>query len=236
MDILSLVDRLENLLATSRKMPLVNQIIVKESDIYAILEQMRTTIPEEVKQARRLLQEKERILAQAHAEAAALLARAREESERAMNREGLLRIAEERSQELVHRASEHSQELVRRAEEHSEQMKIEADAYVAETLHNLKEHLMSVETEVSRTILSIERGLESITSQQIAFQDESKNGMDRLDREAGIEPEDESYMEEDDLDDMTKMNSEIQPPAQPDYPMPRRASLANDTIGGPSFS
>ena len=228
MDILYLVDRLENLLSSSRKMPLVNQIIVKESDIYSILDQMRTAIPEEVKQARRLLQEKERILAQAQADASTLLTRAREESERALNREGLLRIAEERSQELVQRASEHSQELVHRAEEHSEQMKIDADAYVAETLHNLKEHLMSVETDVSRTILSIERGLESITSQQNAFQN-----YDEADVEA-LETQDEPYMEDDDNDDMAEMNQEIQPPEQPTYPMPRRASLANDTIGGPS--
>lgn len=225
MDILYLVDRLENLLSSSRRMPLVNQIIVKESDIYAILDQMRTTIPEEVKQARRLLQEKERILAQAQSDASTLLTRAREESERAINREGLLRIAEERSQELVQRASEHSQELVRRAEEHSEQMKIEADAYVAETLHNLREHLMSVENEVSRTILSIERGLESITSQQNAFQQHDEEEIVALN---------ELYIEDD--DNMEEMNQEIQPPEQPDYPMPRRASLANDTIGGPSLS
>ena len=224
MDILYLVDRMENLLSNSRRMPLVNQIIVKESDIYSILDQMRTTIPEEVKQARRLLQEKERILAQAQADASTLLNRAREESERAMNREGLLRIAEERSQELVQRASEHSQELVRRAEEHSEQIKIEADAYVAETLHNLREHLMSVETEVSRTVLSIERGLESITSQQNAFQQYDKEEIEALN-----EPD----MEDDD-DNMVEMNQEIQPPEQPAYPMPRRATLANDTIGGPA--
>lgn len=226
MDILYLVDRLENLLSSSRKMPLVNQIIVKESDIYGILEQMRTAIPEEIKQARRLLQEKERILAQAQADASTLLTRAREESERAMNREGLLRVAEERSQELVNRASEHSQELVRRAEEHSEQMKIEADAYVAETLHNLKEHLISVETDVSRTILSIERGLESINAQQNAFQEYAG--------EPG-EAQADQYLEEDD-DDMAGMNQELQPPEQPAYSMPRRASLANDTIGGPSLS
>ena len=63
MDILYLVDRLENLIAGSRRMPLVNQIIVKESEILSIIEQMRTTIPDEVKQSRRVIQEKERILA-----------------------------------------------------------------------------------------------------------------------------------------------------------------------------
>ena len=226
MDILYLVDRLENLLTNSRRMPLVNQIIVKESDIYALLDQMRTVIPEEVKQARRLLQEKERILAQAQADASTLLAHAREESERAMNREGLLRVAEERSQELIHRASEHSQELVRRAEDHSEQMKIEADAYVTETLHNLREHLMSVETEVSRTILSIERGLESIGEQQSAMQAYAEEeSEDAEDAQAAIDNEE---------DDMT--GQPIEPLEQPAYPTPRRASLANDTIGGPLLS
>ncbi len=52
MDILYLLDRLENLVANSRRMPLVNQIIVKEADLLDIIDMMRTTIPEEVKQAR----------------------------------------------------------------------------------------------------------------------------------------------------------------------------------------
>jgi len=120
-DILYLVDRLENLIASSRRMPLFNQIMVKEADILNIIDQMRTAIPEEIKQARRINLEKERILAQAQADASSLLSRAREESERVMNREGLLRAAEERSKDMM-----------RQAEEQAEQLKIEADAYVPE--------------------------------------------------------------------------------------------------------
>src|SRR3954465_2315959 len=116
MDILYLVDRLENLIAGSRKMPLMNQIIIKESDIFNIIEQMRTSIPDEIKQARRIIQEKERILAQAQADASNLLTRAREETERVMQREGLLRAAEERSQELVQRAENQTQNMIQLAE------------------------------------------------------------------------------------------------------------------------
>src|SRR5260370_25872556 len=148
MDILYLVDRLENLIAGSRRMPYFNEIMLKESDILKIMDQMRTAIPDEIKQSRRIIQDKERILAQAQADASALLARAREESERAMNREGLLRAAEDRSKDMV-----------RQAEEQSEQIKIEADAYVAETLRALRDHLSSIEMEVGRSILSIEKGL-----------------------------------------------------------------------------
>ena len=162
MDILYLVDRLGNLTTSSKKMPLSNSLLVKESEILKIIELMRTAIPDEIKQARRIIQEKERILAQAQADASTLLARAREETERVMNREGLLQAAEARSQELVREATSHAQEMLRQAQERAEQRKTGADAYAAETLRNLREHLLSIETEMSRHILSIEKGLESL--------------------------------------------------------------------------
>src|SRR5579885_853854 len=193
-DILYLVDRLENLIAGSRRMPLVNQIIVKETDILNIVDQLRTTIPDEIKQARRIIQDKERILAQAQAEANALLARAREESEQAVNREGLLKAAEARSHEMV-----------RRAEEEAEQLKNEADGYVIETLRALRDHLTSIETDIGRSILSIEKGLASLEGEQ-----EAPNG----DEEPG-------YAE----DEQNRSSPAV----------PRRASLAADTMGGPMY-
>ena len=196
-EILYLVDRLENLIASSRRIPLVNQFLVKESDILTIIDQMRTSIPDEIKQARRIIQDKERILTQAQGEANKLMARAREETERALNREGLLRSAEERSQEML-----------RLADEKAEQLKVEADAYVAETLRALRDHLSGIEMEIDRSILSIDKGLASLE----------------------LVPEGEEGAEETHEEDQEELE-EIQPPARP---IPRRASLAVDTMGGPT--
>jgi uncharacterized protein YqgV (UPF0045/DUF77 family) len=207
-DILYLVDRLENLIASSHRVPLVNQVLVKEAEISNIIDAMRTAIPDEIRQARRIIQEKERIIAQAQAEASTLLARAREETERAMNREGLLRAAEERSQEMVRNAESRSQEIVRRAEAHAEQMKAEADSYVAETLRALRDHLSTIEMDVGRSILSIEKGLESLELPPEEEQDEE-----------------EGYEEFEEVRDM-----QDQPRA-----VPRSASLAVDTMGGPMY-
>ena len=140
------------------------------------------------------------------------MSRGRAESERAMNREGLLRAAEGRSQELVKQAEEQAQEMVQQAKRHSEHLKNDADAYVSETLNGLKEHLTSIETEVSRTILSIDRGLESIALQ----------GSDEDEDDDAIY---EAYNEED-ANDEKELSEEIQP---------RRAAHANDTIGGPTL-
>jgi len=174
---------------------------------------MRTSIPDEIKQARRVIQEKERILAQAQADASTLLARAREETERAMNREGLLRTAEARSQELVQQAEEHSRAVMRQAEAQNEQLKTDADTYVAETLRNLKDHLASIEMDISRSILSIEKGLETL---EIPEGEEGSENVGKLD---------EFYDNSEEHEDI----------AMPSRPIPRRASLANDTIGGPSY-
>ena len=208
MDILYLVDRLENLIASSPRIPLTNQIRIKEIDILNIVDQMRTSIPDEIKQARRVIQEKERILAQAQADASTLLARAREETERAMNREGLLRTAEARSQELVQQAEEHSRAVIHQAEAQNEQLKTDADTYVAETLRNLKDHLASIEMDISRTFLSVEKGLESLEI-----------------------PEGEDAGESGEFYD----SAELEDTPTPARPIPRRASLANDTIGGPLY-
>ncbi|GHO87731.1 hypothetical protein [Dictyobacter formicarum] len=209
MDILYLVDRLENLVANSKRMPLVNQVILKEADLLTIIDHMRTSVPGEIKQARRIMQEKERILAQAQTEASTMLTRAREESERTMAREGLLRAAEERSQEIIRRANDQAQAIVRRAETHTDQMQIEADTYASETLRNLREHLLNVEMEIERTVMSIEKGLDSL------------EGRPEEELEATAPPD---IVEPDDDDDA------LQPRA-----LPRRASLAADTMGGPNY-
>lgn len=165
MDILYLVDRLENFISNGQRIPLVNQVILKESELLAILEEMRTFIPAELEQAQRIIQDKEHVLAQAQADATAIISRAHEEAERTLSQDNLLRLSQERAQEMMRRATEQAQLIVRRAEEHTTQLRREADGYATETLRNLRDHLTDIETDLSRTILSIEKGLETLAFQ-----------------------------------------------------------------------
>lgn len=181
-DILYLVGRLENLISTSRRVPLTNQILIKEADILSIIDQMQVSIPNEIKQARAIIHDKERILAQAQVDANKLVAQAQEKAEEAVHREGLLRLADEKA----------------------EQIKVEADAYVAETLRALRDHLTSIEMDIDRSILSIEKGL------------------------ASLEMPDEA-----DVEDMYEHVNEQAHISSQVITKPRSASLAADTMGGP---
>ena len=70
MDILHLVDRLEELFNERRSIPFTHNVIVDEDRMLDIIDQMRISIPEEIKKAQQLLAQRDRILAQAQEEAA----------------------------------------------------------------------------------------------------------------------------------------------------------------------
>ena len=67
MDILHLVDRLEDLFNDSRPiLPwITHSVLVDEDRMLDIIDQMRVSIPEEVKKAQQILVQRDRILAQA---------------------------------------------------------------------------------------------------------------------------------------------------------------------------
>src|ERR671921_593306 len=59
MDVLVLIDKLDDLVHNAKQVPLTDQVRVDKEEIYDILDQMRATIPEEIKQARWIVRERQ---------------------------------------------------------------------------------------------------------------------------------------------------------------------------------
>ena len=93
MDIQHLLDRLEVLLSDSRRIG--GKLIVDAQRSWDLIDQMRITIPEEVKQAQRINQERDRIIAQAKEEASRIVDLSREEAAKLTEDHGLAQQAQE---------------------------------------------------------------------------------------------------------------------------------------------
>jgi hypothetical protein len=65
MDVLVLIDKLDDLVHNAKAVPLTDTVRVDKEEIYDILDQMRATIPEEIKQARWIVKERQEMLAEA---------------------------------------------------------------------------------------------------------------------------------------------------------------------------
>src|SRR5215213_7641559 len=82
MDVLVLIDKLDDLVHNAKAVPLTDQVRIDREEIYDILDQMRATIPEEIKQARWIVKERQEMLAEAKRETDRLLGEAREQAVR----------------------------------------------------------------------------------------------------------------------------------------------------------
>src|SRR6187399_2777438 len=104
MDVLVLIDKLDDLVHNAKQVPLTDQVRVDKEEIYDILDQMRATIPEEIKQARWIVKERQEMLAEAKRECDRLIGEAREQAVREASQTEIVKLAERQSQEIVEEA------------------------------------------------------------------------------------------------------------------------------------
>ncbi|MGB9593547.1 MAG: ATPase [Anaerolineae bacterium] len=148
MDILHLIDQLEAAINNGWHIPLTSDVIVNEEELLRIVDEMRSRIPQEVQQAKRLLQEKERVLAQAREERERIVALAGEEA---------ARLTEE--SEITKSAMVRAQTILERAKREAENIRKGADDYVVEVLGNLQRELEQLLRTVNNGIMAIQQGV-----------------------------------------------------------------------------
>jgi hypothetical protein len=141
---LHLVDRLEELFNESRSIPFTHSVVVDEDRMLDIIDQMRVSIPDEIKKSQQLLAQRDRLMAQAQEEANRTLALAREKSDQMVERDQIVQAAQARADQIIEQA---------RAE--GDNTKREADQYVLETLTNL-------EMELDRTLSQVRNGIRTL--------------------------------------------------------------------------
>ena len=148
MDVLVLIDKLDDLIHNARAVPLTDQVRIDREEIYELLDQMRSTIPEEVKQARWIVKERQEMLAEAKREAERILSEAQE------------RAAQEASeQEVVKRAEREAAQIVEDARLREREVRLGAEDYADEVLGTLEENL-------GKFLSAVQRGRERLQGRE----------------------------------------------------------------------
>jgi cell division septum initiation protein DivIVA len=155
MDILHLVDRLEELFNESRPIWLTHNVIMDEDRLLDIIDQMRVSIPEEIKKSQQLMVQKDRMMAKAQEEADRTIGLAREKADKMVEQDPITVAAQARAEQIIAQA---------RLE--SEQIKQDADDYVLQTLQMLKSEMEKSLNQVNNGILTIESSKNTPVNQQ----------------------------------------------------------------------
>jgi F0F1-type ATP synthase membrane subunit b/b' len=142
--IFDVLDRLEAMVNQSRRLPLTSSIVVGEDEILEALDQIRVSLPDEIREARMVLETRE--------------ARIREAGEQA---EQILLAAQERAERLTHdhevtrRAAAEADRMITEARDRSRKMRRDADDYV-------RDRMSELEAELSSALAQVRRGLETL--------------------------------------------------------------------------
>lgn len=100
-DIMELIDRLAAQVTDGKRVLLSNRIMVEEGEFFSLLDELRQAIPGEIHQARRVLQDRQKVILDAQEEAQKILATAKDRAEYLISEKGLTNEARYRSEDYL---------------------------------------------------------------------------------------------------------------------------------------
>jgi hypothetical protein len=133
MDLLYLLDRLDEMVASASRVPFSSRVVIDEQDYLDIVDQIRLALPEELKVSRRVIAERDQILAEAGEQAQRLVDQAQEQASDLVSQHSIARSAESRANSLIDRVEREARET-----------RSQADDYAYRVLSNLNNRLLQL--------------------------------------------------------------------------------------------
>ena len=132
MDVLKLLDEIEDIVEAGSGIPFSQKVMVDKLEILDMVNEIRIKLPDEIKLASWIKEERKRILADAQEDAENLLSEANFKLEEIIDEHEVTNLAEERAQEILTKAKINAKEIRLGAIEY-------ADGLLEDTQENLKE-------------------------------------------------------------------------------------------------
>ncbi|MQF68815.1 hypothetical protein FIM12_00555 [SAR202 cluster bacterium AD-804-J14_MRT_500m] len=160
MEIVNIIDRLEALISTSLKMPGTQRTLLDANKVQELMDQLRLSVPQDVKAAQEILAKKDDILNQADGDRRRIKAQAEEEFRSRLNDTEVVREALKKSTEMLGEAERKASKTTGQADVEARTKIAEADSYAAKTLRNLERQLTSNLTSI-RNGISVLSGIDT---------------------------------------------------------------------------
>jgi vacuolar-type H+-ATPase subunit H len=145
-DFMYLLDRLEEALATGSRVPLTARTLVDEQECLDILDQMRVAMPSEIKEARRVIAERDNVLAQARDETERIMRTAEHRASRLVDEHTVVRNAQLRANQIEEQAEQEALNIREDAEKYAEALLTRVQERLEQALSNVRAGLRELET------------------------------------------------------------------------------------------
>ena len=145
--VLDLLNELEETLDNSRAVPFSNRVSVDKEELYEIITEIRMKLPNELKQSKWVIEERNKILIDAQKEADEIVKNAEERVKRMVDENEVTKMAHEQAAEIV----EYAEDVLSSAQERLRELKnvvydesMKTDQYFGDTLSVLSENIQEL--------------------------------------------------------------------------------------------
>ena len=132
-------------------MPFSSSAVVNREDVLELLEAAKNELPEEIKQARWVVKDREELLTKTRRDGEAILQKADDERARLVS-----------EQEVVRAANAEAEQILSEARELARQLRLEAEDYVDAKLAQYEIVLEKTYTELERSMAQVRRGRDKL--------------------------------------------------------------------------
>ena len=140
-DIFYLLDSLEELVSVSKRVPLSGRVMVDDNAFLSLVDQLRIAVPNEIKQAQRVIRERKTIIEEAHGEAVRITDAARQQAEHSVSDAGILAAARMKGEQILESA-----------ERNKDRAKGQIDAYALEQFDRVDEAMRRAMAIIEETL------------------------------------------------------------------------------------
>lgn len=139
MDLFNALNELEELIENSVKVPMTRRVLVDEDRLLDTMDRIRTTLPEEIRQAKWVVQEREKVLAEARKEAGRIMEDVQKQLEKRIDESEINRQAQMRAEETVEKAHSVSREIKQGAREYADEILNELEKTIEKVMAEIRD-------------------------------------------------------------------------------------------------
>ena len=146
MEIYTFLDNLEELLESGAKVPFSSKVMVDAEELREIIEEMRLKIPDELKQAKWVKEERQRIIADAEAEAQKRLNDTQNQIVNMIDEHVITKQAQEQKEQILENANKVAKEISIGTREYADALLEKVEEVLKETIdvvHKYRKELKS---------------------------------------------------------------------------------------------
>ena len=138
MECYRLIEELQDMINSGSKILFSNKVLIDQEKALDIIDKLLRVLPDDIKMAKKITEDRQRILIEAQKESELILKEARDHIDNLVNQEEITKMAREKSDQILNFAKQTAREIRTAANDYADDVLEELEQHITKVLETLK--------------------------------------------------------------------------------------------------